>query len=307
MHIFFTLFLKIIPLYCIILLGYIAGRKLHVKKESIAPLLIYIIAPVVVFTGVSKADISAGTLSLPLFFFCLASTLCLFAYTVGSLIWKDSEKNILAFAAGAGNVGYFGLPVAVAVFGPEAIPLVVLSVFGIILYENTLGFYITAKGNFSSRESIRKVLKLPTVYAFFLGVIINLSGIPSGQALTDLATYFQGAYTTLGMMLIGLGIASAGTLKIDAPFIAFSFSIKFLLWPLLVALFIALDSTMFHLYGQQIHSVMILLSAVPLGANIVAYATELKTHPEKAATAVLLSTLVALFYIPILVALLGLQ
>lgn len=307
MYIFLTLLLKIIPLYCIILLGYIAGRKLHVKKESIAHLLIYIIAPVVVFTGVSKADVSAGALSLPVFFFCLASILCLFAYTVGRLIWKDSEKNILAFAAGAGNVGYFGLPVSVAVFGPDAIPLVVLSVFGIILYENTLGFYITAKGNFSSRESIRKVMKLPTVYAFLLGAVINLSGIPSGQALTDLATYFQGAYTTLGMMLIGLGIASAGTLKVDAPFIIFSFSIKFLLWPLLVTLFIALDSAVLHIYNQQIHSVMILLSAVPLGANIVAYATELKTHPEKAATAVLLSTLIALFYIPLLVSFLGLQ
>ncbi len=306
MHIFFTLLLKIIPLYFIILLGYIAGRKLHIKKDSIAHLLIYIIAPVVVFTGVSKADISAGALSLPMLFFCLASILCLFAYRIGSFIWNDSEKNIIAFAAGAGNVGYFGLPVAVAVFGPETIPLVVLSIFGIILYENTLGFYITAKGNFSSMESIRKVLKLPTVYAFLLGAVINLSGIPSGQALTDLATYFQGAYTTLGMMLIGLGIASAGTLKIDVSFIAFSFSTKFLLWPMLVTLFIVLDSTVLHIYNQQIHSVMILLSAVPLGANIVAYATELKTHPEKAATAVLFSTLVALLYIPLLVALLGL-
>lgn len=306
MVIFLTLFLKIIPLYCIILLGYIAGRRLHVKKESIAPLLIYIIAPVVIFTGVAKADISAGTVSLPLFFFTVASILCLLAYSVASFMWSGSEKNILAFSAGAGNVGYFGLPVAVALFGESIIPLVVLSIFGIILYENTLGFYITAKGNFSSRESTGKVLRLPAVYAFFLGLAVNMSGTHPGQAFTDIALYFQGAYTVLGMMLVGLGIASAGKLTIDVSFTVFSFIVKFLLWPLMVVVFIGIDAYVFHIYTDPMYKVMILLSAVPLGANVVAYATELETHPEKAATAVLLSTLVALIYIPALVVILHL-
>jgi malate permease and related proteins len=40
------------------------------------------------------------------------------------------------------------------------------------------------------------------------------------------------------------------------------------------------------------------MAIVPLAANTVALATELKVHPERAAIAVLLSTLFALFYIP---------
>jgi len=52
MDIFLLLFTRLIPLYLIIGLGYIAGKKLHAEKETIAALLIYILAPVVVFDGV---------------------------------------------------------------------------------------------------------------------------------------------------------------------------------------------------------------------------------------------------------------
>ncbi len=43
------------------------------------------------------------------------------------------------------------------------------------------------------------------------------------------------------------------------------------------------------------------MSIVPLAANTVAIATELKTYPEKASVAVLMSTLFALFFIPLVV------
>lgn len=34
--------------------------------------------------------------------------------------------------------------------------------------------YIAAKGNFSPRESIKKIIKMPTVRAFLLGIFANL-------------------------------------------------------------------------------------------------------------------------------------
>jgi malate permease and related proteins len=301
MEIFFTLLGKIAPLYIVIFLGYISGKLLHVKKESIAPLLIYVIAPFVVFSGVIRAQISSGTLSLPLLFFTLACLISAIFYVLSSYIWKGSEKNIVGFTSGSGNTGYFGLPVAIAIFGQDIVPLIVLSVLGFITFENTLGFYITARGNFTAKESLLKVLKLPTVYAFLVGLFINLSGIDLGKPYLDLATNFQGAYSTLGMMLIGLGIASITKFEFDYKFIATTFLAKFITWPLAIAGVIFLDTNYFHLYTTQIHQVMILMSVVPLAANTVAVATELRTHPEKASMAVLLSTLFALFYIPLAV------
>ena len=58
-----------------------------------------------------------------------------------------------------------------------------------------------------------------------------------------------------------------------------------------------------HLYNNDIYGILILASIVPLAANTVTWATELKAHPEKAAIAVVISTIFALFYIPLIVGL----
>jgi predicted permease len=47
--------------------------------------------------------------------------------------------------------------------------------FGITLYENTVGFFIVARGRNSIQKSFLKVVKLPTLYAFIAGVLVNLT------------------------------------------------------------------------------------------------------------------------------------
>ncbi|MDE2311642.1 MAG: AEC family transporter [Patescibacteria group bacterium] len=299
MALFFSILGKIFPLYLIILLGFLAGKKLRARKETVAALLIYIIAPMVVFNGVITVKLTPGLLLLPLLFFILCTSISLLFYTIGKRLWQDPTKNILAFAAGSGNTGYFGLPVALAIFKFDPVGIVVIAVLGLILFENTVGFYITARGHHTPKEALWRVLKLPTVYAFLLAVVLNLSKIHLGQAYGDLALAFRGAYSVLGLMIIGLGIADLQSWELDAKFLSLTFLSKFLVWPVLMGLIIMADHRFWHWYNPQVYQVLLLLAAVPLAANTVAYAAELKTHPDKAATAVFFSTVFALFYIPL--------
>lgn len=303
MEIFFTLVIKIIPLYCIIFLGFIAGKYLHVQRESIAKLLIYIISPVVIFNSILATPLTVGVLLLPVMFYLVSSCICLVTLFFSKHWWQDSTKNIVSFAAGSGNTGYFGLPVAIALLGPDVAGLALIATLGIILYENTVGFFITARGHHTIQESIQRVLKLPTIYGFIIGITINFLGFKLGPAYFDFANLFRGAYTVLGMMLIGLGLASITSYKFDFKFISVTLVTKFIVWPVLILGIIMLDMSVLHFFNSTIYSVMKLLAIVPLAANTVAFATELKTHPEKAAFAVLLSTLVALLYIPLMASL----
>jgi len=281
-------------------LGFLAAKKLNAQKETIAKLLIYIIAPAVLFYGAFTTKIEFASLSLPFLFFIIACLLSLIFYSIGSLVYKnDTTKNILAFTSGTGNTGYFGLPVIYAVLGEQAFSLAALSILGFVLYENTLGYYITAKGNYSAKESLRKVIKLPIVYAFALGLLLNLFSVNLGTIAITTIGHFKGAYTLLGMMIIGMGLASVRLRHLDLKFISLTFLAKFIVWPLIIAGIIFLDQSVFHLYTTSIYNVMIIMAIVPLAANTVAFATELNVHPDKAALAVLLSTLFALFYIPL--------
>lgn len=299
MSTFLTIILKLIPLYIIIALGFVAAQKLKAQKETIAKLLIYIIAPVVVFYGTYTAEMNFANLSLPILFLVVCCVLSLIFLAIGKGIYKtDTTKNILAFTAGDGNTGYFGFPVIAAVLGEKAFSLAVLSALGFILYENSLGFFITAKANYSAKQSLLRIIKLPSIYAFILGILFNIFHIQFPDAITTTIVNFKDAYTLLGMMMIGMGLSTINIRNIDFKFISLSFLAKFIAWPLVIFGIIFLDTNFIHIYTPAIHDVLIVMSIVPLAANTVAYATELKVHPDKAAIAVLLSTLFALFYIP---------
>ena len=301
MEVFFILLFKLIPLYFIIALGFVAGKFFKVSKESLVFLLIYIIAPLVVFHGVYTTGLSPGTLLLPVVFFAGAAVICLLFYSIGKLFFEGSTKTLLAFAAASGNTGYFGLPVGVAIFGAEALGTLVLCTLGLIVFENTLGFFITARGEHTAKAALIKVLKLPSIYAFIIAVVVNLLQINLGLAYLDFAQLFRGAYSVLGMMIIGLGIAGIAKFEFDLKFTGLAFVGKFLVWPALMYLLVSADINSWHLFGDLAHKALLLLSVVPIAANTVAYATELNVHPEKAAVAVLLSTLFALVYIPLAV------
>ena len=192
---------------------------------------------------------------------------------------------------------------SIALFGPEAGVLAILTTLGFILFENTLGFFITARGNYTVNQSLERLLKLPTLYAFAAALALNWSGLKlAGQAYADLVLLFKGAYTVLGMMLIGLGLASIQKLVFDLKFLTVAFLVKFGLWPGVVFGVIYLDKTFFNFFSPLLHQVMMVLSVMPMAANTVAYATELKAHPEKVSLAVVLSTLFALVFVPMVAA-----
>lgn len=300
MEIFFTIFAKLVPFYIVILLGFIAGKYLNVKKEIIAPLLIYIIAPAVIFTGGYTIKISYGTLSLPILFFIISSCLSLLIFYLAGFIWKGATRNILALIAGTGNVGYFGLPVAISIFGNSSVGIVALILMGIYLFQNSIGFYLTSRFHYTTAESLKKVLKLPLLYAFFLGLIINALGIKLGRTYFEAFGNFRGAYSVLGMMIIGLGISDIKIYKFDKKFLGISFLTKFILWPLIILAVILFDRQFLNLYDSNIYKIMMLMAIVPFAADAVSYASLLKAEPEKTSLAVLLSTIFALFYIPLI-------
>ncbi len=301
MTLFNELFSQTLPLYLLIVVGFLAGRYLSVNREATARLLIYVVSPAVIFFGTLQAPLSGATLSLPLLLFAICSSVALSTHFLTHRIYKSgTERNILAFAVGSGNTGYFGIPVALFLYGESAIPIQIIAIQGFLIFENTLGFYLTARGNFSARESIRKVVRLPSLYAFLVGLLCQLLGITIEGPLSHLYPSFRGAYTVLGMMMLGLGFAQLKRPTIDLRFTSIAFLAKFGAWPALMAGVILLNQHFLHFYDAETVKILWLLAIVPLPINSVALAAELRAHPEKMSVTVLLSTLFALLYMPLM-------
>ena len=150
-------------------------------------------------------------MTLPLIVFALCTIICFLFYWLAGFVWKDSNRNILAYTAGTGNNGYFGLPLVMTLFSEQAFGVGVIAGLGFLFYESSVGLFLVAKSNRTAWESIKKILTIPLMYAFLAGVAVNLSGLQFPKPIADLFISFRGTYTVLGMMLIGLGIAGSAS------------------------------------------------------------------------------------------------
>ncbi len=297
-----TLGLKILPLYITIVLGYIMVRFFQARREGMASLLIYIIGPVVIFMASYKVQLNLAVVSLPILLFILSSTLSLISLRLSRGIFQDNTKNILAFSAGTGNTGYFGIPLAIMLLYENLANIYIFTVLASLLYESTVGFFVAAKGHYNIKQSLIKILKLPSIYALILGLTCNISKVEFSTDLLNYLEYFKGAYAILGMMMIGMGLKGLANVGIDKLFISFAFAIKFLIYPLAVLFIIWVDSQFFMFFSSDLYKVMFIFSIVPMAGNTVAVASLLNVHPEKASLAVILSTIVSIFTIPVMVA-----
>lgn len=295
--------LKIFPLYITIALGFVMVQYFEARRESMASLLIYILGPVVTFMASYRVELNLGVIILPIVLFILNSILSLGALKASSNFFSDNTKNILAFSAGTGNTGYFGIPLAIMLLEPSLVNIYIFTVLASLLYENTVGFFVVAKGNYSIKQSLQKVAKLPALYAIILGLTCNVLKV---EISTDLGNYldtFKNAYAILGMMMIGMGLKGLKSVGIDKMFIAFAFGMKFLIYPFAVLVLIWMDMTYFHLFNTGLYQVMFLFAIPPMAGNTVAVASLLNVHPQKASLAVILSTAVSIFTIPVMIAL----
>lgn len=264
--------------------------------------MIYIIGPVVFFTASYRVKFDLSMVVIPIVVLVVGGILAFGTYFIGKRYFKDNTLNILSFSAGTGNTGYFGIPLAFMLFDEKLANVYVFSVLGSLLYESTIGFFIIAKGSYSVSDSLRRVLRLPAVYAMILGLIFNFLQIKLSQDLLNYLDYFKGAYAILGMMMIGMSLHGLNRMLIDKMFISVVMIIKFLIFPMVILGIIYIDKIFLNMLSSEFHKVLFLFAVPPMAGNVVAIASLLKSNPEKAAVAVIISTVVSIFTIPVMVA-----
>lgn len=300
MSIFSIVFFKIISILLSVITGFLAGKFAKVQRDSIATLVFYFVAPIVFFATPASAALNLKDVSIMLLVIMLSTILCFTAYNFFGLFWKDTTRNILALSAGDANAGYFSLPIAAALFDEETLSIYMMAIIGVNIYESSAGFYAAIRGTASGRDSIKRVLQLPTLNAFIAGSLFSILGFTLPVFLDDFVSNMQIVYSILGMMMIGLGLSSLKGLTLDLKFTAAALVSKFIFYPSLIGAFILLDKYVLKIYGQNYYNALILFSTTPLAANIIVIGSIVKFNPEVIATAVLISLLVVLVYMPVM-------
>jgi predicted permease len=288
-----------IPLVSMIIAGFILGKFMTVDLKTVGILAIYCFTPIVGFGGAAQLDITPSIILLPFITFFLAATVGLSMFTLGHRFLADKSLSyLLPVATGSGNTGYLGLPLAIALFGPEVTGIYLLGNLGVVVFESTLGYYFINRGALSPREALMRVVKLPLLYALILGLMFASTSLELPTPALKLWDISKGAYICVGMMIVGIALGQQKKFSLSIPLLALGILGKFLVWPMVALIFIYCDKSILNWLTPTMQNCIILISLAPMAANLAAYAAQNNAKVDQAAGLILITTVLAVLGLP---------
>lgn len=296
------LLLNVLPLYGLILLGFVIGKTLKLDVDPIATIMLYAVLPFVMFGATATMSFDADFILGPLIIAFISITASSSAYLVSRYIWGKDDKrhNLLGLLGVSSNATYFGVPIAIALTDTSYLGLYMVMVLPLFMLDCTLSYFFGVRGEFNTKDSLIRVAKLPIIYGALFGLGFNFLNFDFSSLMLEYWQRFTGTMIILGMMMIGAALAQMERFRFDFQFFKAVALMRYILWPILGLCWVYLDMHYLHVLNEIIHLFIILICSCPLAANTVAYAAKLKLFPALTACMVLISTLLALGFIPIM-------
>ncbi len=161
MEVLNKLLTSVVPLYLFIGVGYGASKWWGLKSKPVSKILLYVLIPVVIFDNILQADIAQLSIVVTLVF-ALALLMNLPAWLTHRYLVKDLNKYLLFCGFSYFNVGWFGIPVVLALFGEKQMPLIISAYMGNLLYGDTIGYYLMSRSkDLPVKDSVLNVIKIP--------------------------------------------------------------------------------------------------------------------------------------------------
>lgn len=293
---------NIIPIFTLITLGYIMGKKFQLDIYTLSKINFYIYVPLFVFVNLYTTTIPFEMLKALVFATCML-VLHLILGKVLSCIFHFDQRMENAFTNSIAfyNSGNIGVPLITLVF--SSMPFVIngetpylnlaltTQIMVLVVQNistNTLGFFNAGRATLHWKDSIAKILRMPTIYAIPLALILktlpyDLTKFPLWPAFT----YAQNGLISVALITLGVQL-SRTTFDFTQKKVYLSVVTRLIGGPILALFLIYL----FRFEGIVAQTLMI-SSGVPTAVNSALIAVEYDNCPDFASQAVLLSTLLS--------------
>lgn len=288
----------ILPLFGLILLGYIAGRTKPQPAEAMGWLntfIIYVALPALFFKLVAKTPVETLA-SWDFIGANIGVTFAIFVFTL--VLGLISSRGVIAEAtiqglAGAyGNIGYMGPAVAILALGEKAAIPVAL----IICFENIMHFALApALMAMAGRSEgglfrmivgvIQRIVLHPFILAVGAGVIAAVFSFTPPEPVTRMIDYLAQAAAPCALFAMGVTLALRPLRRITAE-MQYIIPIKLIVHP--IAMYVGLS----YLGGFDPTWVFaaVLLASLPTATNVFVIAQQYGVWIERASGVILLTT-----------------
>jgi len=302
-----AIFLKTLPFFAIIGLGYWAGRTRFFSSEATAYLtkfVFYFALSAMLFRFSANLSL-AEVLNWRLIGGYLTG--CVAVYGLATLVAMLRKQDIATAAVEAqcatiGNVGFLGVPMLTLLMGADAIgPVMLVLAVDLIVFSSLIVILITGSRDGRMHIGVLKTLALgllrnPMIVAISLGFIWSGLEIPIPAPMNEFLAILGGAATPGALFAIGASLAGKSAERADvALWLTFA---KLVLHPLFVAVavlwLIPIDP-----YSA---SVVIAAAALPVAGNVYMLAQHYGVAPHRASAAILFSTVISIATVSVVIA-----
>lgn len=301
------IFLKTLPFFALIGLGYWAGKSGFFSAEATA----YLTKFVFYFALSAMLFRFAANLSLGEIFdwrFAAAylwGSFIVYFLVMGVAFFRRrplTEAAMEAQVGVIGNTGFLGVPMLVVLLGEAAAgPVLMVLALDLIVFSSLITLIITGarEGRFS--PGVLKVLavglvKNPMIVAMTLGLAWSATAMPVPVPLNDFLGILGAAATPGALFAIGASLASKSAERVQvAGWLSFS---KLVLHPAAVAL----AALVIFDVEPVSAGVMIAAAALPVAGNVYILAQHYGVAPQRVSASILISTAVSILTIPAVIA-----
>lgn len=286
------------PIFGVILAGYLAGRWRILGGEATAALnafVSYFALPVLFFGTLARTPVGAVLDPALIAGFGLA---VVGTFAIGMATTRLVSRGGLAamslqgIASSWGNVGYMGVPLCLAAFGESGLPPAMLAViltavtsmvFGVMLIELEV-----AAGRGPLRTFLRaafNVARNPLPLSIGFGLLYSAAGLPVPVPVAKWVDLLGAAAAPCALFAIGLFLSDR-SIKSGLAEASLATAIKLLLQPMLTLAILPFFVDIATVPGK----VALLMAALPTAANAFVLAKQFDTSVEQNSAAILLST-----------------
>ncbi len=304
------IFVKTLPFFAVIALGYGAGRMGAFGPVATAWLtrFVFYFALSAMLFGFSANLSITDLFDARGFAAYLWACLMLYAIVMAVAFARRrplAEATIEAHTATIGNTGFLGVPMLVVLLGPGSVATVLMILtIDLIVFSSLFVMLITlAREGRVTRALPRMlalaVLKNPMVMSMVAGLTWSTTGLGLAAPVDDFMTLLGAAATPCALFAIGASLADKRVERLGiVTWLCFG---KLVLHPLLVGVAALL------IFGvdPQMAGVMIAAAALPVAGNVFILAQQYQVGPARVSAAILISTTISILTVPAVIAWLG--
>ncbi|MFO6465280.1 AEC family transporter [Jannaschia sp. KMU-145] len=305
-----AIFLKTLPFFALIALGYFAGRTKFFSAEATAYLtkfVFYFALSAMLFNfsaNLSLADI------LDWQFITAYLWGCFIVYLIASAVGfarglSVAECAVEAQVATIGNVGFLGIPMFILLLGPDSAgPMLMILATDLIVFSSIIVILIT--GSREGRVTAATLgtvglglVKNPMIVSISLGIAWSATGLEIWAPVNEFLSILGAAATPGALFAIGASLAGKTAERISvAGWLTFC---KLVLHPAAVALSALV---LFPVADPLAATVMISSAALPVAGNVYILAQHYGVAPQRVSAAILVSTAVSIITVSVIIGLL---